>query len=233
MSEPTNNPQSAPNLRLVASDVPKPYEQLPNETEKAYAAFRAYMEMSPRSVRGLAVALNKSATLIGQWSSKHHWQERIRAWDNEQMRSSEQAAQKEAAERGRLWAQRKIQIKEDGYALGQSLMERAKQLLALPVFERDREYVSEVVETKDGRQVPIKTVLNFSQSPRDAIRMAEVGLKLLNVSAGLPTENFNFITDFNLDDLDDEQLEEYAAVVEKARTEALVNQAQKVVGAKQ
>jgi hypothetical protein len=57
-------------------------EQLPNESAKAYAAFVAYAEMgSQRSVRDVAQKLDKSSTVIGRWSSQHHWQERVRQYD--------------------------------------------------------------------------------------------------------------------------------------------------------
>lgn len=62
----------------------KPWERQQNESAKAFEAFNVYLEMgSERSIRAVAQKLNKSATLIQRWNKTHHWQERIRAYDND------------------------------------------------------------------------------------------------------------------------------------------------------
>lgn len=59
------------------------WERQPGEGEKAYQAFKTYLDMgAERSVRKVAQTLNKSLTLIGRWSSTHSWPKRARDYDN-------------------------------------------------------------------------------------------------------------------------------------------------------
>ncbi len=61
----------------------EPWEQLPKEAGKSFAAFAAYRNLDPtaRSLRSLAQQLDMSLTNIGQLSARWWWQERCRRWD--------------------------------------------------------------------------------------------------------------------------------------------------------
>lgn len=60
----------------------EPGARLPNETLKAYGAFRVYLELGPkRNIRQVAQELGKSGSLIGRWSSVHSWVERVTAFE--------------------------------------------------------------------------------------------------------------------------------------------------------
>jgi hypothetical protein len=53
---------------------------LPNESPKAFSAFKAYADLGDRrSIRAVARKLHKSVTLLARWSKKFRWQERIAA----------------------------------------------------------------------------------------------------------------------------------------------------------
>ena len=61
----------------------KAWERQPNESAKAFEAFKTYLEMGDeRSYRKVAQKLNKSDTIIGRWGRDWNWQERIREYDN-------------------------------------------------------------------------------------------------------------------------------------------------------
>lgn len=61
-----------------------PWEQQPGESAKAFEAFAIYRDMGvERSVRKVTQRLNKSLTLIGKWSSRYNWPERVRAYDRD------------------------------------------------------------------------------------------------------------------------------------------------------
>ncbi|HEX2973146.1 MAG TPA: hypothetical protein VHP11_12490 [Tepidisphaeraceae bacterium] len=58
--------------------MPSPLEQQPRESAKAFAAFKAYLELGPeRSLAAVAKKLGKSKSNIATWSRKHHWQDRL------------------------------------------------------------------------------------------------------------------------------------------------------------
>lgn len=83
-----------------------PWDRRPRESDPAWQAFVAYRDSEiPRSIRRTAAALGKSDTLIGQWSSRHDWQDRVAAWDLEQDRQRREAMGRENVEAGKRHAQ--------------------------------------------------------------------------------------------------------------------------------
>lgn len=65
---------------------PDPFNPLPNETSKAYAAFQVYRDLG--AGRSLAAAYEQSTQKVGRankvwgdWSAKYHWVERAKAYD--------------------------------------------------------------------------------------------------------------------------------------------------------
>jgi len=61
------------------------WERQPGESTKAYAAFCAYRDLGPeRSIEKAGQMLDKprSKKWLGEWSSKYHWVERARAYDD-------------------------------------------------------------------------------------------------------------------------------------------------------
>lgn len=66
---------------------PKPWERQPTDTQKSWEAFVVYRDFgTKRSLKKVAEELKKSETIIGRWSGKHNWVERVAAWDEEQDR---------------------------------------------------------------------------------------------------------------------------------------------------
>lgn len=65
----------------------KPWERQPSDTPKSFEAFQIYRDMGKgRTLEKVAKQLKKSMTIIGRWSSKHNWIERVAAWEEEQDR---------------------------------------------------------------------------------------------------------------------------------------------------
>jgi len=53
------------------------------ESKPAHDAFRIYcQQQGRRSLRNVAQELHKSVTLLGRWSVRWNWQERVRAYDH-------------------------------------------------------------------------------------------------------------------------------------------------------
>jgi hypothetical protein len=59
-----------------------PWERQPKESEKAYAAYRSFMEQTPpRRVTDVVERTGKSISLLYRWSTKHHWLARTMEYD--------------------------------------------------------------------------------------------------------------------------------------------------------
>ena len=57
----------------------KPWERQEGESDKAFAAFRVYLEMGPkRSIAAVAQECTKSVSLIKRWSKRWDWRVRVR-----------------------------------------------------------------------------------------------------------------------------------------------------------
>ena len=60
--------------------MPLEFEQLPRESNKAFAAFRVYLEMGPqRSLARTAAKVGKSKVLMERWSRRYDWPGRVTA----------------------------------------------------------------------------------------------------------------------------------------------------------
>lgn len=90
----------------VDAGPPELWEQQEGEGVQAFQAFAAYRDLGEeRTVRKVARIRNKAGSQIGEWSTKHRWVERARAWDInlDRIRQRElEVKQLEAAERHAL-----------------------------------------------------------------------------------------------------------------------------------
>ncbi len=65
---------------MSSADELDPWEQLPTESSRAYAVFREFRDLGPtRTLRQVSAKLGTAR----DWSLRHRWQERARAWDAE------------------------------------------------------------------------------------------------------------------------------------------------------
>jgi transposase len=79
------------------------WERMPGEGRKAFAAFKAYLDLGEtRSVRQAARAVGKSLSLLNKWCGAHKWVERARLFDahmDERKRQAQAKAIEDMAER--------------------------------------------------------------------------------------------------------------------------------------
>lgn len=75
----------------------KTWEQLPNESNKAYQAFRLFLDQGyKRSHKLVAVSLGiKNPAQISNWAGKFDWAGRIKDWEKEQIRLQLEANKEE------------------------------------------------------------------------------------------------------------------------------------------
>lgn len=76
-----------------------PWDMQPSETAKAYQAFQTYRDMGAgRSLEKLGQFFGKTKAAMEQWSVKHGWAERVRAFDAEAARRASEKSLNEHAE---------------------------------------------------------------------------------------------------------------------------------------
>ena len=110
--------------------MPLIFEQQPRESDKAFAAFRAYLDMGPqRSLRDLTRKLDKSLTVLGGWSAKFDWPARVQAHSAHFAMVERQAAEKATALYGADRAKRRELEREDEWAMRTELMQAARKVL--------------------------------------------------------------------------------------------------------
>jgi hypothetical protein len=156
----------------------KPYDQQPQESAKAYEAFKVYLDQGPqRSIRATGRKLGKNRVTLEGWSSKWRWVERVKAWEADAAEREkvlrDEAMKADAAK----WAERQRGIREREFSLGEKLLARAEQMLEFPLARRT---------VKDGDKTTVVEPARWNAA--DAPRMAAIGTELVRRSAGLPTD---------------------------------------------
>lgn len=131
-----------------------PWDRRSGEVAVAYRAFLAYRDLGPtRSHAAATEALGaKSRSNLSEWSKRHEWVERCRAWDAHLQAERQRGIEKATRDEAELWAKRKAQQMHEDFAFAQKLMVKVKLLADFPVTEQ---------VSKDGRTV-VKPI-----SPRD------------------------------------------------------------------
>ena len=144
---------------MAKVNTPEPWERQEGETPKAWEAFCVYRDMGiDRSLRKVVQHLNKSLTVIGEWSSKYDWVERVAAWDAEQDRIARQEQLKEIKKmRNRHAGLAKAMIVKAGRALNRipdeeiTMNDVSRMVDVASKLERiSRGDVGDVVEERNG-----------------------------------------------------------------------------------
>jgi hypothetical protein len=98
-------------------------DQLPNETSKAYAAFKAYCDLGPqRSIPALSRVYSRSIPLLKGWSRKHHWQKRVVEYDAASARTSHEAEEEALKKEAGFWAKAQIEHRKKSFNLGEAIL---------------------------------------------------------------------------------------------------------------
>lgn len=142
---------------------PKPWEQQPDESTKAFAAFRIYSALGDkRRLPTVAERCGKSSSLIGRWSRTHAWNLRVRALDAHLERLKQGEAEKALKVEAADWAARAASIREREWQLAAALEKRALEILSMALTKA---------------------------TVSDAVRCAELASKLKRQACGMPTEH--------------------------------------------
>lgn len=128
----------------MSSQQTKPYDRQPTDTDKSWAAFCVYRDLGrERTLEKAQKQCNyKSCYNLFQWSSKHKWRERCRAFDDEESQKVSMALQNERTER-------RLQIERDAWERRDKLIKRGDTLLAMPI--------AKPITGKDGTTIYMPT----------------------------------------------------------------------------
>lgn len=101
-----------PNWKPAAGT--KPWERQPAETHASWTAFKSYRDFGGvRTMAKAAKTLGKKPTYINkmqEWSTQHHWQIRVVAWDRYQDEVSQQTVQEVRREAVKEMMERHLKI---------------------------------------------------------------------------------------------------------------------------
>src|SRR4051794_21057104 len=107
---------------------PGPWQKLPQESPKSYAAFTRYLEMGPDiTLQQLAEATGKSFGAVANLSSRHQWLERAAAYRQHVSHCLLSAASRDQAKQAELWRLRVQVFREQQWEAIQQLMLLGRQ----------------------------------------------------------------------------------------------------------
>ena len=146
--------------------MPMTFEQQPRESNKAFAAFKTYLELgAQRSLADVAAQHGKSKTMIERWSRRFDWPARIQAHASHLATVERQAIEGLALEKAVEWDK----VHE---ALKIAEWQRHKKLIAL---------ADEVIARWEKNKNKFGTLEGIA-------RLLELATKMGRLAAGLPTE---------------------------------------------
>lgn len=146
--------------------MPMTFEQQPRESNKAFAAFKTYLELgAQRSLATVAVQHGKSKTMIERWSRRFDWPARVQAHAAHLADAERKAIEGLALEKAVEWNK----VHE---ALKIAEWQRHKKLIAL---------ADEMIARWEQNKHKCGTLEGIA-------RILELATKLGRLAAGLPTE---------------------------------------------
>jgi len=152
-------------ILLPRNCMPMIFEQQPRESNKAFAAFKTYLDMGPeRSLEAVSQKLTKSSRLLKRWSVKFDWQGRVKARDVHFAELERQAIERLACEKAVEWWRLQEPAKRQAWMEGEEAIRDVQEA-------RRRWWAS-------GRVVGFEGMA----------RMLDLGIKLKQFANGMPSE---------------------------------------------
>ncbi len=122
--------------------MPLMFEKQPRESEKAFAAFSLYLSLGPqRGLREVARKLDKSLTVIGDWSKKFDWPARVAAHSAHLAIVEREAIEAAARRNAAVWETREQKLKETEWEMHERAIAAAKRGLDA-YMEREKVYAN-------------------------------------------------------------------------------------------
>ena len=122
--------------------MPLTFEQQPRESNKAFAAFKSYLELGPqRSLVAVADKLGKHRTQLERWSSKFEWPARVQAHTAHLALVEREATEVLVRSKAAEWEKRETQLRETEWAMHERAIAAAKRGLDA-YMEREKVYAN-------------------------------------------------------------------------------------------
>lgn len=153
------------------NDMPMVFEQQPKESNKAFVAFRTYLELgAQRSLVAVAGKVGKSKTMIEKWSRRFDWPARIQAHMAHLAEVERKAIEALAVEKAVEWhkVHEAVRVAE---------WQRHKKLIAL---------ADEMIARWE--KTPSRSGQLRCGTLEGIARLLELATKLGRLAAGMPTE---------------------------------------------
>lgn len=110
--------------------MPLMFERQPRESDKAFAAFTAYLGMGPeRSLAAVGAKLGKSKVMMEKWSRKFDWAARVAAHGAHLALVEREAAEAIVRAKGVDWAERYLELRESEWRARSELVELAWEVV--------------------------------------------------------------------------------------------------------
>lgn len=143
------------------TDEIKPWDRLPDETEPAYEAFQAYLDLGVRrSIRLVAEQVGKGQAMISRWSTAHRWRERARQWDSAPRRamveSFEEMARRVAEQHEEMATALMAKLRENLSMLRPGKDPSVPFSTALGAARMSHQFAVDLARPKDAAQEEIK-----------------------------------------------------------------------------
>jgi len=152
------------------------FEQLPQEGDKAFAAFSLYLSLgTERSLATVSQRLRKSVTMLGRWSAKYDWPARVQAYAAHMTTVEREAQETLVRAKAGEWLRRQTDLREREWAMHEKCLAAADRALG-----------------------------NFMAKPSayanlsDIARILEVASKLGRLSSGLAVETVEHTGEIDL-----------------------------------
>jgi hypothetical protein len=109
------------------------FDRQPNESTRAWAAFREYLAMgADRSLAAVAAKIQKRKSQLEKWSVRWSWVERAFEYDAHNARIQSEEENRLMKERAAEWAARQSSLRETEYQTAVALEKKARELLDQP-----------------------------------------------------------------------------------------------------
>jgi hypothetical protein len=181
------------------------------ETVHTYRYFKMYLAMElPRSIGRLAVHLRMHRSGLARLSHTYKWLDRAAAHDDYMAGKQLERQKKQAEIRDMEWIARRDIQKEQEWQLAQDMLDKVRQMLAVPIFA---ERVEEMLEGLDptGRII-VRQIVHIEPldwSAVDIARYFEVAAKIARLATGMDTDQKKIRIDVSA--LTDAELEQLAS----------------------